>query len=173
MQENFYDPESGSSSGATHVFPSNFDYFWVPEPCRAAILDCRAIHKMVRVLQETFLNDHLFKKDYLLQSSTVPRIWHPPLRNWDLRWIVKPYWWNLFSVFSGRHMDNVPKETYVLSVMTDKFKDICTVVRDEKNDRLRGEKPSKTSGNRRELFRRKKSVIPCRHKNCFFKKHIM
>ena len=43
----------------------------------------RVIHKMVRVLQETFLNDHLHKKDYPLQSSTIQRIWNPPLR--DLR----------------------------------------------------------------------------------------
>ena len=39
------------------------------------------IHKRVRVLQETFLNDHLLKKDYPLQSSTIRRIWHPPPRN--------------------------------------------------------------------------------------------
>ena len=33
-------------------------------------------------------------------------------------------------------MDNVPKETRVVSVMTDWFKEICMVVRDEKDDRL-------------------------------------
>ena len=32
-------------------------------------------------------------------------------------------------------MDNVSKETHAVSVMTDWFKEICTVVRDEKDDR--------------------------------------
>ena len=41
------------------------------EPCRAAILDCRVIHKMVRASQETFVNDHLLKKD---DPSTIQRI---------------------------------------------------------------------------------------------------
>ena len=30
----------------------------------------------LRVLWETFVNDHLFNKDYTLQSSTIQRIWH-------------------------------------------------------------------------------------------------
>ena len=33
-------------------------------------------------------------------------------------------------------MDNVQKETHVVSVMTDLCKETCTVVRDEKDDRL-------------------------------------
>ena len=59
------------------------------------------------------------------------------------------------SVFSGRQMDNVLKETHVVSVMTELFKESCTVVRDEKDDRLlphqirrprlTGEKSSKAS----------------------------
>ena len=65
----FDDPETGSSSGATHV-PSDPPLFWVPGPCLAAILECRVIHKIVRVQQETFLNDHVLKKDYHLRSST-------------------------------------------------------------------------------------------------------
>ena len=36
----------------------------------------------------------------------------------------------------GRHMDNIQKETHVISVMTDWYKETCTVVRDEKDDRL-------------------------------------
>ena len=40
------------------------------------------------------------------------------------------------SVFSGRHMDNVQEESHVVSVMTHKYKETCTVVRDEKDDRL-------------------------------------
>ena len=39
------------------------------------------------------------------------------------------------SVFGGKDMDNVRKETHVVSVMTDWYKETCTVVRDEKNDR--------------------------------------
>ena len=33
-------------------------------------------------------------------------------------------------------MDRVQKETRKVSVMTDKYKETCTVVRDEKDDRL-------------------------------------
>ena len=33
-------------------------------------------------------------------------------------------------------MDNVRKETHEVSVMTDLYKETCTVVRDEKDDRL-------------------------------------
>ena len=74
----FDDPESWSSSGATHV-PGQTPAIPSPESGRAAILDCRVIHKIVWVLQETFLNDHLLKKDDPLQSSTIQRIWrHPP-----------------------------------------------------------------------------------------------
>ena len=40
------------------------------------------------------------------------------------------------SVFSGRHMDNVPKETHVVSVMTSKTLDTEAKARDEKDDRL-------------------------------------
>ena len=38
--------------------------------------------------------------------------------------------------FSGRHMDNVQKETHVVPVMTNLYKETCTVVRDEKDDRV-------------------------------------
>ena len=96
------------------------------EPCLAAILDCRMIHGILWVLQETFLNDNLLEEDEPLLSSTIERMWHPLLKNWDLRflevqsnwtetwdenlrisqylyhaskrrWIVKSYWWNFFS----------------------------------------------------------------------------
>ena len=57
--------------------------FWVLGSCRAAILDCRETHRCVQVLwKETFLNDHLLKKDYLLQSSTIQYeidTWYFPL----------------------------------------------------------------------------------------------
>ena len=58
--------------------------FWVPGPCHGAILDFCEIHRIVRLLWETFLNDHLLKKDYPLQSSTIQRISHLPPRDWDL-----------------------------------------------------------------------------------------
>ena len=63
--------------------------FWVPGPCHAAILDCREIHRIVQVFWETFLNDHLLKKDYLLQSSTI----HCEIETWYHRYI-KTRWWN-------------------------------------------------------------------------------
>ena len=34
--------------------------------------------------RKRFLNDHLPKKDCPPPSSTIQRIWHPPLREWDL-----------------------------------------------------------------------------------------
>ena len=40
------------------------------------------------------------------------------------------------SVFSGTHMDNVPKETHVVSVMTSKPLETVAKIRDEKDDRL-------------------------------------
>ena len=52
------------------TFPVNPLLFRVPGPCLIAILDCCTIHGFLRVLQETFLNDHLLKKDDPLQSST-------------------------------------------------------------------------------------------------------
>ena len=66
----FYDPESGSSSEATHVPSLNPLPFRVPGPCLAGIVDCRTINGILWVLQETFLNDHLLEKDDPLQSST-------------------------------------------------------------------------------------------------------
>ena len=49
-------------------------------PCRFLVEP--EIHRIVRVLWETFLHDHLFKKDYFPQSSTIQRIGH--LRIWYL-----------------------------------------------------------------------------------------
>ena len=75
-------------------------------------------------------------------------------------------------------MDNVQKETHVVSVMTNKYKETCPVVRDEKDDRLlthqiRRERPtkgreksSKTSGNREEISSDTRREIRCRHQNC-------
>ena len=44
--------------------------------------------------------------------------------------------WKWDSVFSGRHLDKVPKETHVVSVMTHKPLETVAKVRDEKDDRL-------------------------------------
>ena len=40
------------------------------------------------------------------------------------------------NAISERHMDNVRKDTHAVSVMTNKHKETCTVVRDEKDDGL-------------------------------------
>ena len=58
------------------------------------------------------------------QSPRVKKEWKPALRGkWE-------------SVFSGRHMDNVPKETHVVSVMTSLLLETEGMVRGEKDDRL-------------------------------------
>ena len=49
-------------------------------------------------------------------------------------------------------MDNVQKETHVVSVVTIQHKETCTIVRDEKDDRL--------------LPHHKRNQILCRYKNC-------
>ena len=59
-QENFNDPETASSSGASHV-PS--------QPSS--------------ILQETFLKAYLLEKDHPQLSSRIHRIWHHLLADWD------------------------------------------------------------------------------------------
>ena len=66
------------------TFPVNPLLFRVPGLCLAAILDCRTIHGILWVLQVTFLSDCLLEKDDPLLCSTIPRIRHPLLKNWDL-----------------------------------------------------------------------------------------
>ena len=75
MQENFTILKQRAALERP-TFPANPLLFRVPEPCLAAILDWRMIHGILRIRQETFLNDYLLEKDKLLQSSTVQRIWH-------------------------------------------------------------------------------------------------
>ena len=58
------------------TFPVNPLLFRVSETCPAATLDCRMMHGILWVLQETFLNDYLLEKDKPLLSSTSIRIWH-------------------------------------------------------------------------------------------------
>ena len=67
------DPESGSSSGATHV-PGQTRTILSPRTLPRCDSGCRVMHKIVWVLQETFLNDHLLRKDYPLYFSTIQRM---------------------------------------------------------------------------------------------------
>ena len=68
------------------TFPFNSLPFWVPEPCLASILDCRMIHGILWVLQETFLNDHLFKKYDPPKSSPILKTFGIILSgSWDLK----------------------------------------------------------------------------------------
>ena len=46
------------------TFPVNPWLFRVRKQCLATILDCRVIHGILWVLQETFLNDYLLEKDH-------------------------------------------------------------------------------------------------------------
>ena len=74
MRGNFYDPESGSSSGATHVPDRNST---VLSPRTLPRCDSglpRNSPELYGYYWETFLHDHLLKKDYLPQSSTIQRI---------------------------------------------------------------------------------------------------
>ena len=66
------------------TFPVNPLLFWSQDFAALRFLDCREIHRVVWVLWETFLNARLFKKDEPLQSSTIRRIRHPLLKNWDM-----------------------------------------------------------------------------------------
>ena len=82
-------PESGSSSGATHVpgDPRSWSTPYYSESQNFAALRfwiAAWFFKIVWVLQETSLIDYLLKKDTSLHASTIQRIRHRPLRNWGL-----------------------------------------------------------------------------------------
>ena len=74
------------------------------------------------------------------------------------------------------------KETHVVSVMTDQYKETCTVVRDEKDDRplphqirrprltAREKNPQKHQATEIKSTQTKGIEIPCRYKNCKKKK---
>ena len=76
----FYDPDSGRSSGATHV-PSQPST--IPSPRTMPRCDSGLPHDkgMLWVLHETFLKAYLLEKDERLLSSTTQRTWHPLVRN--------------------------------------------------------------------------------------------
>ena len=84
MQEHMYDPESGSSSGATHV-PDQASAVLSPRtlPRCDSGLPCDS-QNGTGITGSVFLTTTCFKEDYFLQSSTIQRIWHPPHRNWGL-----------------------------------------------------------------------------------------
>ena len=74
--------------------------FWVSGLCHAATLDCRKIHRIVRILWETFferppaqegLCSTIFHNSKILASSSQG------LRLDISEWNIKSYWWNLFS----------------------------------------------------------------------------
>ena len=78
---------------------------------------------------------------------------------------------------SGRHMDNLPKETHAVSVMTQwppaavaKSETMRTIVfsraKFEGKDGEGEKNPQKKSGNKEEGSADKRSEIPCRYKTC-------
>ena len=76
-----YDPELGSSSGATHV-PLPFPSPRTLPRCDSGLPSDTQNGKGIS--GNVFVNDDSFKKDNPLQSSTSQRIWHLLLRNWEL-----------------------------------------------------------------------------------------
>ena len=63
------------------------------------------------------------------------------------------------GVFSGRHTDNLPKETHVVSVMTQRPLATVAQVRDEKDDLLlphpiRRQRPTVRKGTKRKVVTR-------------------
>ena len=72
----FNNLETASSSGTSHFPQPTLEYSESQRKCLAAILDCRTIHGIQRVPQETFLKFHLLEKDHPQLSSRTQRIWH-------------------------------------------------------------------------------------------------
>ena len=75
------------------------------------------------------------------------------------------------SVFSGRHTDNVPMETHVVSVMTQWPLETVALVRHEKDDRLlphpiRGQSRMTVKKVTEKKSSDKRSQILCRCRNC-------
>ena len=93
-----------------------------------------------------------------VQSPRVKKETKPTLRGkWE-------------SVFIGKHKDNVPEETHVVSVMTRKLLETVAKVRDEKDDRLllhpfRRQNRLTARDKQREESSLDKSEIPCRYKH--------
>ena len=73
------------------TFPVNPWQFRVPEECPATILDCRLLHGVQWVLQETFLKAYLLEKDRRHLSSNIRGIWHHLLADWGLK-LQEKHW---------------------------------------------------------------------------------
>ena len=67
MQENFTNLRQRAALEHP-AFSANLRLFRAPEECLAEILDCRMIHGLLWVLQETFFESQL--------SSRIHGIWH-------------------------------------------------------------------------------------------------
>ena len=74
-EKEFYDPETGSNSGMSHV-PSQPLRVPSPRGMLSRELDCRTFHGTRWVVQEMFLRIHLLKKEFLrpYQELTWRRI---------------------------------------------------------------------------------------------------
>ena len=70
------------------TFPANPWIFRVPEVCSAAMLDCRSIHGILWVFQETFLKASLLEKDHAHLSSKTHGIFRRLLadRHQEISW---------------------------------------------------------------------------------------
>ena len=80
----FYDPESGSSSGATHVPDETSTILSSRKFATPRLWIAPKYTELYGYYGKRFLNAQLSKKDNPLQSSTTQRIWHFLLRNWDM-----------------------------------------------------------------------------------------
>ena len=76
------------------TFPANPWIFRVPEVRFAAIRDCRSIHGIPWVLQETFLKAYLLEKDLPQLPSRIDGIWHHLLVDWhqEILWNMEEEW---------------------------------------------------------------------------------
>ena len=92
------------------------------------------------------------------QSQRVKKQRKPTLRG---------KWW---SVFSGRHMDNVRKETHVALVMTDLWKETSAVARDEEDEKAKtdgeGENPQEHQATEMKALQTKRAKFRAVTKNC-------
>ena len=118
MQENFTILNQGPALERPTI-PIKLLLFQVPEPCRAAILDCRVIHWILWVLQETLLNDHLLKKDYPPRYWTIQRMWHHPLRD------CRP---DVTERSEAREMKRESLNTSILITLTSKEEVECWII---------------------------------------------
>ena len=92
----FRDPETARSSGASHV-PSQLLTISSPRGMPSRDSDCRLIHGILLVRQETFSKAYLLEKDHPQLSSRIHRIWHHLLA--DLDRVLQEIWRNMEEVW--------------------------------------------------------------------------